>query len=88
MIKLLWVSGCLIAFAVIAAIIGSSMVSQHTETTHTVSWFLAHDEALDVTRAFCRDNPSLANTTPDCVNSSAAFWQRSINRLAAEEAKH
>ena len=51
------------------------------KSSHTVSWFLKHNEILDQTLKLCSDDPAKYNQEPDCINALHAANQRSAGSL-------
>jgi hypothetical protein len=45
-------------------------------TTHTVSWYLAHQDEWKRKYEACNNNPGAATTDPDCQNAIEAWFKR------------
>ncbi|MCL1079066.1 hypothetical protein D5R81_15095 [Parashewanella spongiae] len=52
-----------------------------TESVHTVSWFLKHNQELDGTLQMCSNNPAKYHKQPNCINALRAANQRSAGEL-------
>lgn len=59
-------------FAVLLTTLVLLTACQNNEPTHSVEWFAEHKQERDTTLSACRENPSVLQNTPNCVNAHRA----------------
>jgi hypothetical protein len=55
-----------------ALLLGASAASACAHEVRTVSWFVAHPDAMKVILNMCHDNPGQLYRSPNCMNAEQA----------------